>query len=68
GRRETQAELGCGDWEDVKHTYQSLLKQLMYNSKDRINVLTILAEENMQFSKDIVSLIEAQIYKVFICP
>uniref|UniRef100_A0A8C6X9C2 Pre-mRNA cleavage complex 2 protein Pcf11 n=1 Tax=Naja naja TaxID=35670 RepID=A0A8C6X9C2_NAJNA len=33
------------------------------NSKPHINMLTILAEENVPFAKDIVSLIEAQIAK-----
>lgn len=53
--------------EDACRKYGSLLKQLTYNSKRRIGVLTTLAKENMRFSKDIVSLIEAQITKVFIC-
>ena len=53
--------------EDAYRKYRSLLKQLTYNSKRRIGVLTALAKENMRFTKDIVSLIEAQITKVFIC-
>ncbi|NXH34988.1 PCF11 protein, partial [Myiagra hebetior] len=39
------------------------LEDLTFNSKPHINMLTILAEENVPFAKDIVSLIEAQIAK-----
>ncbi|NXB73158.1 PCF11 protein, partial [Donacobius atricapilla] len=49
-------EDACGD-------YQSSLEDLTFNSKPHINMLTILAEENVPFAKDIVSLIEAQIAK-----
>ena len=45
--------------------YQSSLEDLTFNSKPHINMLTILAEENLQFTKDIVAIIEAQIAKVF---
>lgn len=45
--------------------YQSSLEDLTFNSKPHINMLTILAEENIQFTKDIVAIIEAQIAKVF---
>lgn len=51
---------------DACREYQSSLEDLTFNSKPHINMLTILAEENLQFFKDIVSLIEAQIAKVFI--
>ncbi|XP_053312660.1 pre-mRNA cleavage complex 2 protein Pcf11 isoform X2 [Spea bombifrons] len=49
--------------EDACRDYQSSLEDLTFNSKPHINMLTILAEENVQFAKDIVSLIEAQIAK-----
>ena len=52
--------------EDACRDYQSSLEDLTFNSKPHINMLTILAEENVPFAKDIVSLIEAQIAKVFI--
>uniref|UniRef100_A0A8C2Y6J1 CID domain-containing protein n=1 Tax=Coturnix japonica TaxID=93934 RepID=A0A8C2Y6J1_COTJA len=52
--------------EDTCRDYQSLLEDLTFNSKPHINMLTILAKENVPFAKDIVSLIEAQIAKVFI--
>uniref|UniRef100_A0A8B9ISM8 PCF11 cleavage and polyadenylation factor subunit n=1 Tax=Amazona collaria TaxID=241587 RepID=A0A8B9ISM8_9PSIT len=50
--------------EDACRDYQSSLEDLTFNSKPHINMLTILAEENVPFAKDIVSLIEAQIAKV----
>nr|XP_006001893.1 PREDICTED: pre-mRNA cleavage complex 2 protein Pcf11 isoform X1 [Latimeria chalumnae] len=49
--------------EDACGEYQSSLEDLTFNSKPHINMLTILAEENLQFAKDIVTLIEAQIAK-----
>ncbi|XP_030055959.1 pre-mRNA cleavage complex 2 protein Pcf11 isoform X2 [Microcaecilia unicolor] len=49
--------------EDACRDYQSSLDDLTFNSKPHINMLTILAEENVQFAKDIVILIEAQIAK-----
>ncbi|NXX15554.1 PCF11 protein, partial [Podargus strigoides] len=49
--------------EDACRDYQSSLEDLTFNSKPHINMLTILAEENVHFAKDIVSLIEAQIAK-----
>lgn len=57
---------GGGGSEDACRDYQSSLEDLTFNSKPHINMLTILAEENVPFAKDIVSLIEAQIAKVFI--
>lgn len=51
--------------EDACRDYQSSLEDLTFNSKPHINMLTILAEENVQFARDIVTLIEAQIAKVF---
>ena len=52
--------------EDACREYQSSLEDLTFNSKPHINMLTILAEENLTFAKDIVAIIEAQISKVFI--
>ncbi|KAI4877910.1 hypothetical protein NFI96_017407 [Prochilodus magdalenae] len=49
--------------EDACREYQSSLEDLTFNSKPHINMLTILAEENLQFTKDIVAIIEAQISK-----
>jgi len=54
-----------GAREDACREYQSSLEDLNFNSKPHINMLTILAEENIQFTKDIVAIIEAQISKVF---
>lgn len=51
---------------DACREYQSSLEDLTFNSKPHINMLTILAEENINFAKDIVAIIEAQISKVFI--
>lgn len=51
--------------EDACREYQSSLEDLTFNSKPHINMLTILAEENLHFAKDIVAIIEAQIAKVF---
>ncbi|KAK2882275.1 pre-mRNA cleavage complex 2 protein Pcf11 [Channa argus] len=49
--------------EDACREYQSSLEDLTFNSKPHINMLTILAEENINFAKDIVAIIEAQILK-----
>ncbi|XP_066555466.1 pre-mRNA cleavage complex 2 protein Pcf11 isoform X2 [Amia ocellicauda] len=49
--------------EDACREYQSSLEDLTFNSKPHINMLTILAEENLNFAKDIVAIIEAQIAK-----
>ncbi|XP_056140706.1 pre-mRNA cleavage complex 2 protein Pcf11 [Lampris incognitus] len=49
--------------EDACREYQSSLEDLIFNSKPHINMLTILAEENLHFAKDIVAIIEAQINK-----
>ncbi|KAG7516333.1 hypothetical protein JOB18_028992 [Solea senegalensis] len=49
--------------EDARREYQSSLEDLTFNSKPHINMLTILAEENLTFAKDIVAIIEAQISK-----
>ncbi|XP_059560822.1 pre-mRNA cleavage complex 2 protein Pcf11-like [Myotis daubentonii] len=60
----TPAEAGpAGAREDVCREYQSSLEDLTFNSKPYINMLTILAEENLPFAKEIVSFIEAQAAK-----
>ncbi|XP_059527707.1 pre-mRNA cleavage complex 2 protein Pcf11-like [Myotis daubentonii] len=60
----TLAEAGpLGAREDACRDYQSSLEDLTVNSKPHINMLTILAQENLHFAKDIVSLIEAQTAK-----
>ncbi|XP_072332643.1 pre-mRNA cleavage complex 2 protein Pcf11 isoform X3 [Scyliorhinus torazame] len=48
---------------DACKEYQSSLEDLTFNSKPHINNLTILAEENLKYSLEIVKLIEAQITK-----
>ncbi|KAM9019412.1 pre-mRNA cleavage complex 2 protein Pcf11 isoform 1-T1 [Ara ararauna] len=59
-----ESTAGCSEArEDACRDYQSSLEDLTFNSKPHINMLTILAEENVPFAKDIVSLIEAQIAK-----
>ncbi|XP_025749967.1 pre-mRNA cleavage complex 2 protein Pcf11 isoform X4 [Callorhinus ursinus] len=61
---QTPAEAGtAGAREDACRDYQSSLEDLTFNSKPHINMLTILAEENLPFAKEIVSLIEAQTAK-----
>ncbi|KAK1875209.1 Pre-mRNA cleavage complex 2 protein Pcf11 [Dissostichus eleginoides] len=47
---------------DACREYSSL-EDLTFNSKPHINMLTILAEENLHFAKEIVAIIEAQISK-----
>ncbi|KAK1874624.1 Pre-mRNA cleavage complex 2 protein Pcf11 [Dissostichus eleginoides] len=48
---------------DACREYLSSLEDLTFNSKPHINMLTILAEENLHFAKEIVAIIEAQISK-----
>lgn len=50
---------------DALQVYQSSLDDLTYNSQQRIRWLTILAGANLPFAESIVSMIEAQIAKVF---
>uniref|UniRef100_A0A8C8UG73 Uncharacterized protein n=1 Tax=Peromyscus maniculatus bairdii TaxID=230844 RepID=A0A8C8UG73_PERMB len=45
----------AGTLEDICHDYQSSLEDLTFNSKPHINMLTIVAEENLPFAKEIVS-------------
>ncbi|CAG9762223.1 unnamed protein product [Ceutorhynchus assimilis] len=50
--------------EDIKTEYMSSLADLTFNSKPLINVLTMLAEENLSNAKTIVEAIEEQLAKV----
>ncbi len=50
--------------EDIKEEYRSSLKDLTFNQKPLINALTLVAEENVQFAADIVSVIESHIAQV----
>ncbi|XP_014312986.1 pre-mRNA cleavage complex 2 protein Pcf11-like [Myotis lucifugus] len=60
----TLAEAGpAGAREDACREYQSSLQDLTFNSKRHINMLTMVAEQNLPFAKEIVSLIEARIAK-----
>ncbi|KAK7925140.1 hypothetical protein WMY93_007450 [Mugilogobius chulae] len=64
GRAETMGEAGeAAARLDACREYESSLEDLTFNSKPHINMLTILAEENIAFAKDIVGIIEAQISK-----
>ena len=44
--------------------YRSSLSDLTFNSKPLINMLTMLAEENMQYAEQIVQVIEAHVLQV----
>ena len=44
--------------------YQATLEDLSFNSKPHINMLTMLAEENCEFSVDIVSTVEQRLLEV----
>lgn len=50
--------------DEIKAEYTSSLADLTFNSKPLINVLTILAEENLAHASDIVSAIEEHLVKV----
>ncbi|XP_048526467.1 pre-mRNA cleavage complex 2 protein Pcf11 isoform X1 [Dendroctonus ponderosae] len=50
--------------EEIKTEYTSSLADLTFNSKPLINVLTMLAEENLPNAKTIVEAIEEHLYKV----
>ena len=44
--------------------YKASLDDLTFNSKPLINMLTMLAEDNLQSANEIVQVIEAHIQKV----
>ena len=50
--------------ESVLAEYKASLAELTFNSKPHINMLTILAEENVSYASDIAKLIECQIFQV----
>lgn len=52
--------------DEIKAEYTSSLADLTFNSKPLINVLTILAEENLPNAKVIVEAIEEHLSKVII--
>lgn len=52
---------------EVEEEYLSSLMDLNVNSKPLINMLTMLAEDNLECSPVIVRAIEKHITQVFIC-
>ena len=46
--------------------YQATLEELSFNSKPHINMLTMLADENQEFSHNIVQTIENRLLQVTI--
>lgn len=50
--------------ESVLSEYKASLDELTINSKPHINMLTMLAEENVNYASDIVKIIKNQIYTV----
>ena len=50
--------------EEAVEEYKSSLSDLTFNSKPLINMLTMLAEDNAQYAKKIVQVIEAHLQKV----
>ena len=50
--------------ESVLAEYKASLADLTFNSKPHIQMLTILAEENMSYASDIAKTIERQIFQV----
>ena len=50
--------------ESVLSEYKASLAELTFNSKPHINMLTMLAEENVSYAADIVSIIKNQIFMV----
>ena len=50
--------------DSVLSEYQASLAELTFNSKPHINMLTVLAEENVHYASDIVKIIEKQLHQV----
>nr|CAB3268011.1 zinc finger protein 55 [Phallusia mammillata] len=48
----------------VLSEYEASLAELTFNSKPLINMLTVLAEENVNFACNIVQIIESRLFKV----
>ena len=53
--------------QEVVEEYTASLADLTFNSKPLINMLTMLAEDNAQYSEQIVQVIEAHMQKVLFC-
>jgi len=51
--------------ESVLSEYEASLADLTFNSKPHINMLTVLAEENVSFASDIVKIIETRLFEVW---
>lgn len=52
---------------EIAESYLSSLVDLTTNSKPLINMLTMLAEENIEHGQTIVDAVEQRIAKVLIC-
>lgn len=52
---------------EIAESYLSSLVDLTNNSKPLINMLTMLAEENIEHGQTIVDAVEQRIAKVLIC-
>ena len=52
--------------ESVLLEYKASLAELTFNSKPHINMLTMLAEENVNYAPDIVKIIKNQLFLVII--
>lgn len=52
---------------EIAESYLSSLVDLINNSKPLINMLTMLAEENIDHGQTIVDAVEQRIAKVLIC-
>ena len=50
--------------ESIRNDYRDALAELTQNNKPRINVLTMLAEENADYGEAIVEIIESHINQV----
>lgn len=62
------AQCGSNTGRGTRGCRSALVEDQTFHSKLHINMLSILAEEYLPFSKEIISLIEAQTAKVFIHP
>jgi len=59
-----KVDLTKSSMESVLSEYKASLAELTFNSKPHINMLTILAEENVSYAPDIAKIIERQIFQV----
>ena len=53
--------------EEAAKEYANTLKDLTFNSKIHINLLTMIAGEHKEYAKDIVRVIENHVKKVIKC-